>query len=544
MSADPKSKAKILATASAAAIAACLTAGAARAQDAPPNIMLIILDDIGFDVTTGMYPGMIEDLSARYGPDGLDHPDADRIAGHPASTPVLDEFAEDGMVFSNAWAQPFCSPTRASMLTGLFSAKTRVLTYADPLASTHESFVRNLKEDAGYATGVFGKWHMAGIPSNQPPYPGMKPKQAGFDLFEGNMHAAPLTYWDYDYEIQDDSSPDDMWRTEEAPVRSLPGIAPTTYAPVVKAADTIDWITAQEQADPDKPWFAWVAFNLSHATISSDPTQMIVPNADTLDDVSRQEMEACNGVFESADLGDCSGEASMRAMTNSVDTVIGKVLDAVDALDPNTYVIIIADNGTPMYGRPGLDFIDNMYITRDGRGKGTVYESGARVTLAVRGPNIQAGARSDEFVHAVDIFPTVLNLGGLESPAMVPDADNTGEVAVDGVSLSPILFGQADHVRDPNEGFLLTESRNLMAAGAEQVGVRNRDYKLVCDGNAAIEACAFYNLVNDPLEEYPLPKPADCAGFADGLWNTAEESWQFCRLQHVAATESFFKDAP
>ena len=65
--------------------------------------------------------------------------------------------------------------------------------------------------------------------------------------------------------------------------RSLPGIAPTTFSAVVQVADAIEWITAQEKAEPDKPWFSWVAFNLAHATSQQQPSAMMVPNADTLD---------------------------------------------------------------------------------------------------------------------------------------------------------------------------------------------------------------------------------------------------------------------
>ena len=64
-------------------------------------------------------------------------------------------------------------------------------------------FVRQLKEQGGYSTALFGKWHLAGVPGGPNPYSGMKPKQAGFDLFRGNMHAAIRTYWDYDYQVQD-----------------------------------------------------------------------------------------------------------------------------------------------------------------------------------------------------------------------------------------------------------------------------------------------------------------------------------------------------
>jgi hypothetical protein len=86
-------------------------------------------------------------------------------------------------------------------------------------------------------------------------------------------------------------------------------------------------------------------------------------------------------------------------MTNSLDTIFGKVLDAVHAVDPNTYVIFISDNGTPMYGRPNLDFIDNMYITRKGRGKGTAYESGALVPMIIAGPKIAANTENKGGQH-------------------------------------------------------------------------------------------------------------------------------------------------
>ena len=507
-----------------------------------PNILLIIGDDIGLDVTTGMYPGLIEDLVRQYGPAGRNHPNYKAIQGKPASTPVMNQFARQGMVFANTWAEPFCSPTRASILTGLFSAKTKVLTYVDPLANKHTSFVQMLKEQGGYSTAIFGKWHMAGMPGKPADYPGMKPKQAGFDLFKGNMHAAIKTYWDYDYQVQDETTPADQWRTEKAPKRSLPGIAPTTYAPVVKAADAIEWISAQEKANPDKPWFTWLAFNLAHATAQQDPSAMQVPEKSTLDDVTRKELEACGGSFGTMNTGTCSGETLMRGMTNSLDTIMGKVLQAVDALDPNTYVIFVNDNGTPMYARPNLDFIDNMYITRNGRGKGTTYESGTRVAMAIRGPRIKPGTSSKDFVHVVDLFNTTLTLAGLKAPSQVSDSTGTGKLAVDGKSLTPILFDGAKTVRDPNKDYLLAETINLMTQNSREVGARNASYKVVCKADA--ENCEFFNVEKDPLEEYPLPKPASCAAYASGSLSPDKADWHYCRLNEVVRTQSFYKDQP
>src|SRR5690606_984805 len=138
----------------AAALLAVVVCTSAQAQGAGepaerPNILLIIADDFGVDVTSDMYPGLIDELAEQYGPSGHGHPDHQLISGSPASTPVLDELARQGMVFTNAWAQPFCSPTRASILTGLFASKANVLTYADPLSQRHTSFVQILKDQAG-----------------------------------------------------------------------------------------------------------------------------------------------------------------------------------------------------------------------------------------------------------------------------------------------------------------------------------------------------------------------------------------------------------
>ena len=506
-----------------------------------PNILLIIGDDIGFDVSTNMYPGLIDKLVGQYGPSGHNHPDFRKIKGKPASTPILDQFARQGIRFSNAWAHPFCSPTRATIITGLYAAKTRVATYADPLSQHHTTFVEKLKEEGGYSTAIFGKWHLAGLPGRNgaPDYPGIKPKEAGFDLYKGNLHAAIGTYWDYDYHVQDDSTPADKWLTRKPPVKSLPGIKPTTFAPVVKVSDTIEWIKGRQAADPDKPWFAWLAFKLSHATIKQEPSQMAIPEADTLDAGTYNELKACGGEFGTQNRGNCSGEAQMRGMTNALDTVVGKLLDVVDKI-PNTYVIYIADNGTPMYGRPNLDFIDNMYITRKGRGKGTGYESGARVALAVRGPGITADTQSNEIVHAADLFSTIMELAGLKPPKQVSNSEGTGTVPLDSVSLTPILFNRATSVRDPDKGYLLAETENLMTGGTRMVGARNATYKVVCTNSAG--NCEFYNLVDDPLEEYPLAKPDSCSGYTNNTWTPADPKWHYCRLTDVVARYSFMSE--
>jgi arylsulfatase A-like enzyme len=483
-----------------------------------PNILLIIADDVGLDLTTDLYPGLIDSLESIYGV-------GSGVRGRPASTPVLDRLAQNGKVFANAWAQPFCSPTRATIITGMFVEKTNVAAFDSPMSTTHTTFVQRLRDEADYSTAAFGKWHLAGPKGN---YTGAMPKQVGFDIFKGHLDSAiSPTYWSYDYIVQDEATTDPhTYRTESAPTRSLPGIGATTFAPVVRAADTIEWIKAREAENPAKPWFVWLAFNEAHVLVPPDSPYYHVPNADTLDEASLAEVTGCGGTPGTSNNGSCTAKQLMRAMTNAMDTVIGKVLNEVDSLGSDTYVIFIGDNGS------WSNNIDNMYITITGRGKTTPYESGARVPLVIRGPGITAGSRSDEYVHAADLFATCLQLAGLEAaPEGLVYRDYAGNPAtLDAVSLTPILFGSTSFLRDPVGGYLLTEVGWM----GNKVGARNATYKVICQNNTSNANCTFYNLINDPLEEHPLTKPTSCENYTNGVWTPeADPEWHYCRLIEV-----------
>jgi len=483
----------------------------------PPNILFIIGDDIGIDVMTDLYPNLISDLATQYGPSGHNHPNYGLIDNHPASLPVLTgRLAAQGMVFANAWAQPLCSPTRATVVTGLFEDKTRVLAPGTPMSKHHTTFIHVLKQ-AGYSTALFGKWHLGTGGSI-----GVMPKEAGFDLYKGNNGGGLTNFWSYSYHIQDEGTTDTSFRTESAPTRSLPGIDPTTFATVVQAADTVEWINARNLEDPDKPWFVYLSFNETHSPLH-------VPNADTMNATSLDEVTGCGGSPGTNDRGSCTAKQITRAMANSMDTVIGKVLDVVDF--SNTYVIFIGDNGTDVATTSG-DCIDNMYLTKSGRGKGSVYESGARVAMAIRGPGIRPGSQSTEFVHAADLFATILTLAGQTPPST--NLSNTGAtVDSDSKSLTPILFGSAPSVRDPNEGYILTE----VNWNGLKVGARNGTYKVICSGSTS--SCTFYNLVDDPLEEYPLTKPGSCTDYRPA-WDVTDPEWHYCRLIEVVTNYSIF----
>jgi hypothetical protein len=130
-------------------------------------------------------------------------------------------------------------------------------------------------------------------------------------------------------------------------------------------------------------------------------------------------------------------------------------------------------------------------------------------------------------------------MAGLEAPKTVPNRDGSGTVAVDAVSLMPVLFDGAKQIRDPNMGYLLTETTNPVRNDISEAGARNEKFKVMCTENTATANCQFFNLVEDPLEEYPLAKPESCAKYQDKSWTPATQDWHYCRLQEVLAKESF-----
>jgi arylsulfatase A-like enzyme len=162
--------------------------------------------------------------------------------------------------------------------------------------------------------------------------------------------------------------------------------------------------------------------------------------------------------------------------------------------------------------------------------------------MAIRGPGITAGSQSSEFVHAVDLFSTCLLLGGLEvAPQGLVYHDYQGSPAqLDGVSLTPILFGSTPSLRDPYTGYTLTE----VGYNGKKVGARNATYKVICSLSISNNTCTFYNLVDDPLEQTPITatdkKPASCTNYNNGTWTPPDPRWHYCRLIEVITNKSIF----
>lgn len=156
------------------------SSSAGRSPAAPPNILFVVLDDTGID-------------TASWQPFGWN------LAPDAPYMPVMQGIADDAISFTNFWATPECSPTRAAFLTGRLGHRTGVTTaIVDPMLAANnlnaaEVTLPTLLRDAGYSVGMFGKYHLAGDPPNTPPGHGYEAPSttAGLDRYEGYWSLPP-----------------------------------------------------------------------------------------------------------------------------------------------------------------------------------------------------------------------------------------------------------------------------------------------------------------------------------------------------------------
>jgi len=188
-----------------------------------PNILFIIADDMGFDVTNGF-------------PEGDQKP----------FTPHLDAIMNNGLTFTNFWVNPSCIPTRASIISGKYGINTGVLGLGDALSSEHtvlQSYINQNTSNA-YATAVIGKWHIADSDS-------FNPETLGIDYYAGLISGSVNSYTSWGF------TEDGITTTE------------TEYATKKFTDVSIDWIQQQSQ-----PWFLWLAYNAPHRPFHVPPAEM------------------------------------------------------------------------------------------------------------------------------------------------------------------------------------------------------------------------------------------------------------------------------
>jgi arylsulfatase B len=386
----------------------------------PHNILLIIADDVGVD-QIGLY--------------GL-NPSA------PA-TEHLDDLAAAGQLYLNAWSNPLCSPTRASLYTGRYAFRhgvgAAIAADTDPELSIDEVTIPEMIAASGYVSGLAGKWHLgeAGTTGDDC----LAPTEQGWDSYAGALGGAVESHYSW--------------------TKCQDGM--TSTSTIYSATDNVDDALEAIDAAGSSPWMVTVAFNLSHTPWQIPPAGSLSSGAGSCP-TNRRAANANDDCY--------------HAMIEAMDYEIGRLLDEVDLT--TTTVIFIGDNGTPVQGVAAGTYPATQ-------AKGTVYQGGVRVPLIIRSPWITSVGEVAGLVHAIDLFDTIRQLTGSTAPT-----DRT----IDSLSLVPYFTSATLTTLRPNVYTEEFDGTNDCSANDSRA-IRDTRYKLIRHACATDE---FYDLMGDQFE--------------------------------------------
>ena len=389
-----------------------------------PNIVLIMTDDQGW---------------AQLGAHG------DPVL----QTPRLDALAAESVEMTRFYVSPVCAPTRAALLTGRYNYRTGVVdTYLGrAMMAPDEVTVAEMLGDAGYRTGIFGKWHLG---DNYP----QRTIDQGFQ--ESVVHKGGGIGQPSDPPESDYFDPILFHNGEQEQYSG--------YCTDVYFDEAIRWI-----GDGDgKPFFAYIPTNAPHSPY-------LVPD-------SYREPYAEQGLSDK--------DARIYGMITNIDENAGRLMDHLSAhgLEGNTIFIFMTDNGPTT----------RLYHAGLRAQKGSVYDNGIRVPFLARWPDRLAPRRIDSLGAHIDITPTLLAASGVRPPA---------EARFDGLSLLPLWDGDIDAL--PDRTYFVQAHRGNAPERYRAFAAVEQRFKLVQPlsfsrpppPDARLE---LYDLVEDPGEQMDL----------------------------------------
>lgn len=322
------------------------------AEDRPPNVVLIMADDIG-----------VEGLGC-YG-------------GQSYATPHLDALAAGGLRFNHAYSQPLCANTRLQLMTGLYNDRNWIcFGILDPKARTIGHFLK----EAGYRSCIAGKWQLQSY--DPPDYPGaderrdigMHPKDAGFDNYslfhslrtedKGSRYADPTWLEDGELKTAKDAYGPDMW---------------------------VDYINAFMEREKESPFFVYYPMALPHWPMTVTPD--------------------CPGWQDPA-IRDEADSKNFKGMVEYMDKCVGRIVKKIDDLGirDNTLILFYSDNGTHL----SITSQTNNGPVAGGKGKMT--NAGTHVPLIANWRSkVQPGV-TDALVDSADFIPTLMEAVGKPLP--------------------------------------------------------------------------------------------------------------------------------
>ena len=481
-----------------------LVAGTAAAAD-KPNIVVIMGDDIGWFNIGAYHQGM--------------------MAGR---TPNLDKLANEGMRFTDYYAEASCTAGRAAFVTGELPIRTGMVTVGQAGAKlglpAQAMTLATALKDMGYATGQFGKNHLGDM--NE-----FLPTVHGFDEFFGYLYHLDAmedpAHPGYPQELLEKVGPRNMvhsWATDKDDPTEMPRWgkvgkqkiedAGTLYP---KRMETVDdeirdfALKFMEKAKADgKPFFVWLNPTRMHVTTHLSPKYQALRNAKNQWSIQ---------------------EAGMAQLDDDIGLVMKKIKEM--GIDNNTIVMFTTDNGTETFTWP-----DGGTTPFKGQ-KGTGYEGGFRVPAMIRWPGkVPAGTVENGIFASLDWLPTFVAAAG--NPNLKDEllkgkkiGDTTYKNHLDGYNQLDLLTGKGPSTR--HEIFYFTES-NLAA-------VRIDDFKyqfIVQPGGwlgakVHVDAPILTNLRLDPFERMTFPENGSLQGSLNYMDWFLYEFWRYVFVQQEVA---------
>ena len=413
-----------------------------------PNFVLIFIDDMGYG-------------------------DASCFGASGYTTPNIDKLAASGMRFTNFYsAQPVCSASRAALLTGCYPNRIGISGALFPNAKVginpDEMTIAEMLKQKGYATAIYGKWHLG---DNRK----FLPLQHGFDEYCGLPYSNDM--WPND----DLGKPagKEFRRYNLPPLPLIEGNEPREYITNLEGQDKLTTIYTEKAVsfinhNAEKPFFLYVPHSMGHVPLGVSDKFM--------------------GKSEQGKYGDVMME---------IDWSVGEIVKALKSnrILENTIIIFTSDNG------PWLNYGNHAGSAGGMReGKGTNWEGGQRVPFVVAWPgNIPAGVVCNQLACAIDILPSFAEIAGTKLPAN----------KIDGVSLVELWKGNVN--QKPRTELLYYYGKNNLNA------VRKDNWKLILphtwdsydtipgsNGNGGPRVRIktlkpeLYNLQCDPGEQFDL----------------------------------------
>ncbi len=422
----------------------------------PPNILLIIADDLGIDALSA--------YSSLLGNSGT---------GQFPPTPAIASLAANGVQFNRAYTYTVCSPSRACILTGRFGYRTGV---GNVVAGTSNNFLQATEftlprafaanASLNFQLKHIGKWHLTaltGANANLGPC-----VIGGWPAFTGSLAGQLADFYSWTKIISDGTAGGTSSSTS------------TTYETTDIVNDAISFITTQNTAG--KPWFTTVAFNAPHITQATPwyqlpPTGLLTAPYNALSGTSADILANPRNYFD----------ATIQAM----DTEMARLLASVDLTKTN--VIFIGDNGTFGTNAANSGSVIQSPFSAN-KAKATLYEGGIRVPLIIRGPDVVSpGRTTDALTHAVDLYSTILEMAGINVAGTVA----TAGAVIDSHSLLPVLQNTAS----AQSVLIYGEEFDIASPALGGRCLRDSQYKLIRKATGVNTTTdEFYDLTADPYE--------------------------------------------